>query len=85
MANKKPEKDRPDIMTRTNYEVLDQWEEDGKTHTLIRNTYNGERIVCIVPHHTEEENRKIAADLTRAMFQMCGVDPYQFETIRITL
>lgn len=85
MAKKHTKKEIPDIMVRTDYEVLKEWEEDGMKCTLIRNTYNGVRITCRVPHHTPEEERQIAANITRAMFEMCGIDPYQYDTIRVKL
>lgn len=72
---KQAQKELPSMWERTNYEILDQWEEDGCTVTKIRNTYNGGIAYCKVPHHTPEEEERIVRNILRAMVRLVGIDP----------
>lgn len=70
----KQQKEQPSMWERSEYEVLREWEEDGKKCAEIRNTYNGAHIICRIPHHTEEEKRILGGKIARAMTQMCFPD-----------
>ena len=37
---------------------------------IIRNRYNGAKIICNIPKHTKEEEEKLAADITYALMQI---------------
>lgn len=71
----KQQQELPSMWERTNYEILDRWEEDGCTVTKIRNTYNGGIAYCKVPHHTPEEEHAVIQNILRAAVKMCGIDP----------
>ena len=62
--------EKPSMWKRTEYEIISETETETELIGVIRNCYNGVKIVCRIPKHTKEEEEKLAADITYALMQI---------------
>ena len=66
----KQKKEKPSLWERTEYDVISETETETEIIGIIRNRYNGAKIICNIPKHTKEEEEKLAADITYALMQI---------------
>lgn len=85
MATKKKEK--PSMWERTEYDVISEIETDTEIVGVIRNRYNGAKIICHIPKHTKEEEEKLSADITYALMQIAytGQDISHMKSMEILM
>ncbi len=85
MATKKKEK--PSMWERTEYDVISETETDTEIVGVIRNRYNGAKIICHIPKHTKEEEEKLSADITYALMQIAytGQDISHMKSMEILM
>lgn len=85
MATKKKEK--PSMWERTEYDVISETETDTEIVGVIRNRYNGAKIICRIPKHTKAEEEKLSADITYALMQIAytGQDISHMKSMEILM
>ena len=85
MATKKKEK--PSMWERTEYDVISETETDTEIVGVIRNRYNGAKIICRIPKHTKEEEEKLSADIAYALMQIAytGQDISHMKSMEILM
>ena len=68
MAQKK--KELPSLWERSEYDVISETETETELIAVLRTRYSGATITCHIPKHTNEEDDKLAADITYALMQI---------------
>ena len=67
MAKKK---ELPSLWERSEYDVISETETDTELIAVLKTKYRGTTVICHVPKHTNEEEEKLAADITYALMQI---------------
>ncbi len=55
---------------RTEYDIISETETETEIIGVIRNRYNGAKIICNIPKHTKDEEEQLSADITYALMQI---------------
>lgn len=83
---RKRAKEKPSLWERTEYDIISETENDEEMIAVIRSRYNGAKIVCQIPKHTEDETEKLSAALTISLMQTAftGQDISNVKNMEIT-
>ena len=81
----KTNNEKPSMWERTEYDIISETETETELIGVIRNRYNGAKVVCHIPKHTKTEDEKLAADITYALMQTAytGQDISQIKSMEI--
>ena len=73
------------LLERAQYDIISETENETETVTVLRVRHSGAKVICRVPKHTPEEERQIAANVTRALTQIAysGQDISHFRKMKI--
>ncbi len=55
---------------RTEYDIISETETETEKIAVLRTRHSGATVICRIPKHTPEENRKIYEDFVRAAARM---------------
>lgn len=73
------------LLERAQYDIISETGTETETVTVLRVRHSGAKVICRVPKHTPEEERQIAANVTRALTQIAysGQDISHFRKMTI--
>lgn len=80
-------KDKLSLWERSEYDVINETETENGLNAVLKVRNNGAMVICNIPKHTPDEEKRIAEDITEAMMQVIytGQDIRRFKNIEILL
>lgn len=79
--------DKLSLWERSEYDVINETETENGLAAVLKVRNNGAMVICNIPKHTPDEEKRIAEDITEAMMQIVytGQDISCFKSMEILL
>ncbi len=79
--------DKLSLWERSEYDVINETETENGLAAVLKVRNNGAMVICNIPKHTPDEEKRIAEDITEAMMQIVytGQDISRFKSMEILL
>lgn len=81
----KEKKEELSMWERSEYDVISETETENGLVAVLKVRHSGAAVICNIPKHTPEEEKKLAENLTEAMMQIVytGQDISHFKSMEI--